>query len=344
MANIAVPWSLAGILFIIVIILFLNPDKAQIWSSVISGKLASTNNYFKRKSISGKLQGKVNQFAKKMDKESNGIMPYQLKVEWISNVDREALLQGDGTIIVRLGHQHNDIQKALALAMQTFSSKAVIPNSRPYLPESVVRSIDMVTTKKMLHSTNEGGSLDYFLDEIVTPAVNENEDLREKCQTMEFLDERGLFSRVLLREYKEMGRKMYPRTPDGSTLGESEEFLNFLKAIAALAPGEEGNLDFKKDRIKVAVMPIARAEVVEHRGSAAYIRRIEKLRKDKMETVYLLGLGDNVNYVRKTAAQAEQCGLASIVNTNVCKIRSYQGRAIDSICISLDMIPEEQEQ
>lgn len=341
MPNIAVPWSLAGILFIIVVILFLNPDKAQIWGSVVSGKLASFGGYFRRRAISGKLQGKVNQFADRLEKESSGIMPFRLKVEWVKNVDREAILQEEGIVIVRLGHHHNELQKALALAMHSFSSKAIIPNSRPYLSDTVVCGIDLVTTKKMLHSAKESGSLDYFLDEIVTPAIAADDNLRDKCQVMELLDERGFFSRILLREYKEMGRKMYPRTPDGSSVGECEEFLKFLNELATRTPGEEGELDFRNNRIRVAILLVARAETMEKVGYDAYIRRIQIHRKNRIETVYILGSEDNISYVRQIGELAEKRGLGTIVNNTVCKIKSFRGRPINSICISLSIIPEE---
>lgn len=337
MANIVVPWTITGILFIVLVILFLNPDKVQIWSSIVSIRLAALNSFFSRRAISGKIQGTVNQFAKRFNGESSGIMPYSLKIEWVKDVDRDALILEEGIVLVKLGHHHNELQKALAVAMLTFCGKSLIPHGRPYLSDRLLRGIDLITTKKMLYDSKEKGSLDHFLGEIVKPEIERDEGLNEVCKKIELMDARGYFSRILLREYQELGRKMYPQTPDSSTVVENEEFLDYLNNIANLAPGEEVELDFKKNRIRVAVMFIARVKIMAQVGFKAYLSRMEKLKRSGVDTVYIYGLEDNINFVKRIVEMAEKNGLGEIVNISTCKAKTYRGRSVNSICVAFSV-------
>lgn len=344
MANIAVPWSIAGILLFVLVVLFLNPDKVQIWGSLFLKGLGGINGYFARRIISGRIQGLVNQFAKRFDKESTGIMPCSLKIKWVREVDRDALIQEEGVVLVRLGHHHDELQKALALAMLTFCSKSLIADSRPYLTNKLVRSIDFVTTKRMLHGSKNRGSLDYFLNNIMKAEIEEDDSLREKCQIMETLDEMGYFSRMLLREYQELGRKMYPQTPNGSTAVESEDFLNFLEEIATKPSEEDVELDFKGNRIQTAVMLVARPEKIAKVGFEPYLHRLEKHQKNRLETAYICGMEDNVAYVMRIAERAEKRGLGMIVSTSKFRARTPRRRTVPSICITFDIrIPEADE-
>lgn len=341
MPSLVVPWTITGILFVLLILVFLNPEKAQIWSSWITKGLASTSSYFARGTIGGKIQGMVNQFSKTFDEESPGIMPYTLKVDWVKDIDKDALLQEEGVVVVRLGYHHDELQKALALAMLTFCSKALIPISRPYLSNNLLRSMDLVTTKKMLSKSNQKGSVDYLLSSVVKPEIESNQDLCDKCQTMEILDERGLFSRVLLRELQELGRNLYPKTPDSSAALESDEFVAFLTQIATKAPDEDVELLFRKNRIRVAFMLVARPGTIADLGFSPYLKRLQKLQKGRVPTVYIHGMADNVLYTQRIAETAEKQGLGTIVHRAKFKARLATGRSIPATCVTFSLsIPE----
>jgi hypothetical protein len=261
-------------------------------------------------------------------------MPYTLKIEWLKDIDKDALLQEEGLVVVRLGYHHTDLQKALALAMLTFCGKALIPTSRPYLSKSLVRSIDLVTTKRMLNQFNQKGSIDYFLNDVIKPEIENDPELYDKCQTMEMLDDRGFFSRILLNELQELGRNLYPKTPDGSVALESDGLVTFLVQIANKAHEEDVELSFKKSWIRVAIILVARAEVIADHGFSPYLRRLEKLRKERVQTVYLQGMGDNIAYTKRIAEMAQEQGLGVISHRNEFRARIPSGRAIPATNIA----------
>ena len=279
----------------------------------------------------------VNQFAKKFDRESLGIMPCSLKIEWVKEIDKEAILKEEGMVLVKLGHHHDDLQRALALAMLMFCGESLIQMSRPYLSNVLVRSLDLVTTKKMLNESKEKGSVDYLINNVIKPEIENDSNLKEKCQNMEVLDDRGLFSRVLLRELQELGRELYPKTPLGSETKESDEFVDFLMQIANKGQDEYVELFFKENWIRIAFILVARAEVIAERGFTPYIDRLAKLQKREAKTVYIHGMRDNINYTQKIAELAQEKGLGNIAQISKFKTRVTSGRLIPAICITFSM-------
>ena len=264
-------------------------------------------------------------------------MPYSLKIEWVKDIDRDALLHEEGVVVVRLGHQHDELQKALALAMLTFCNKALLPISRLYLSDRLLRSVDLVTTKKMLGKSNEKGSLDYFLSSVVRPEIEKDQDLRDRCQAMETLDDRGLFSRVLLKELHELGQKLYPNVSNGSPALESEELVTFLQQIATKTPDADVQLSFKKNWIRIGVILVARLDLIAERGFAPYLRRLEKLQKEKVPTAYISAMRDNILYAQRIAETAEKQGLGKVMHTAKFKARLATGRGITATCITFNL-------
>jgi len=335
--GIIVPWSVAGILFVVLLIIFLNPEKTQIWGSWIQGWFASAHSFFDRNAIAGKIQGTINQFAKGLEKEAEGIIPYTVKIDWVKDLDREAFLKEDGTVVVPLGYSHGRRERSLALAMAAFCTKGLIPFARPYLGDTLLRAVDLVTTKKMLSSAKTRGSVDYFLGDMFEPEIERDENLKEQCQTMETLDRQGLFTRVLLKELAEFGRKLYPDTPDGSTVLEGDDFVSFIKQIAEKDPDEDVELSFTQRRIRVSVMLVARRKVIQEHGFPLYLKKIQQDRKKDVETTYLCGRGQNIRPTIKIANIAEKEGLGTVVSSTNHKVIGIAENTISAVCIALQL-------
>ena len=175
--------------------------------------------------------------------------------------------------------------------------------------------------------------MDYFLHNILMPETNNDEDIREKCQAMEILNAKGLFSRVLLRELQELGRKLYPKTPNGSTYAESAEVIDFLTQIANKPPEEEVELTFRRSNIRIGFILVARMEVISTLGYSPYLKRIESHRNQGTETIYISGLGDNVPYTKKVAQLAEEQKFGRIVSSDEFKIKG-RTRPVPAVCIT----------
>ena len=339
--SIVVPWSITGILIFLLVIIFLNPDKAQIWASGVFERFVGLHSFFHRRAVTGRMEGTINRFAKSFHEEGHGILPYTLRIEWVKEMDREAFLREGGMVVVRMGYRHSRPEKSLALAMLAFCGKAVVPSARPYLSKDLLRSIDLTTTRKMLINSKATASLHYFVDEVLKPETEGDEHLREQCQVMEILDERGLFARVLLRELQEMGVRLYPKTPDGSTAFETEEFVSFLREIAEKARDEDVELSFRRHNLGMHVMLIARPAVIGERGFAPYLRKIQELSKKGTKTLYICAHGVHTGSAIGIAKVTEKRAIGTILSSDTYKVPLRKGKAMNAVCLRLDLTSPE---
>jgi len=264
-------------------------------------------------------------------------MPYNVKIDWVRDIDREAFIKEDGTVLVRLGYSHGQLEKSLVLAMMAFCSKALIPLARPYLGESLVRTLDLYTVRKMLNEAKTKGSMDYFLNDVFTPEIKTDASLGVRCQTMENLDRRGMYTRILLRQLEELGQKLYPAVANGSTVLECDNFVLFLKQIAEKAPDEDVELAFRSRGININVMLVAKRDKIGRQGYPPYLDRIKKMRKKGIETMYLCGLGINIDSTKAITNIVEKNGSATIISSEDHIILSPRGKSTPAVCIILNL-------
>jgi hypothetical protein len=94
---------------------------------------------------------------------------------------------------------------------------------------------------------------------------------------MEMLDDVGLLSRVLAREFMDLGTRLFPRIATNEVLSETKGFVEFLGAIAMRERGEETPLVFAGKSISAGFVLVAKPEVFHTYGARPYLRWIMTL-------------------------------------------------------------------
>jgi len=153
-------------------------------------------------SIAYNIQGNINQFRETVNKESPDLIP-EAEVEWVTKVKKESFFDDyKGKVIVRMNpSKDNAINLAKASLIQV--SKGVIPESRMYVEPKINVSIDLSLVKKILLKQGEKNAYRYFLNEIITPKLDDKEVVNY-LEKIELMDNVGLFTRLFLRELKEL--------------------------------------------------------------------------------------------------------------------------------------------
>ena len=106
---------------------------------------------WRKRAIKADIQSNVNSFSQSVDKEVPNTMPYNMKLKFVSEVDRAELLKDRSLVLVRIrDRRHND--KNFVHAMLTFCPVGVLPASRPYLDNSLSDAIDFTVTRKFLNA------------------------------------------------------------------------------------------------------------------------------------------------------------------------------------------------
>jgi len=252
------------------------------------------------------IQGKIDSFIATINTEVENLLPYGLKIKWVSpELDREAFIKKDRVIVMLNYHSNQD--ENLSKATLLYMNKAVIPESRPHIHQRLGQAIDLMMTKKALFSFVEARSaLGHFVDSVLRPATERDVELKEYCSVIDTIDERGLFTRVFLRELLELGLRRSGITETGDTVFETNEFTKLLKRIAEKERGVDVDPTFIKQNIKMAVILIARPENVDL-GPNIYLRAIKDRIKKSITTFYIFARGDrNIEFAKRVVSVCEK--------------------------------------
>lgn len=308
-----------------------HPEKVEIWSSLTYRLFAWVNSKMECRYIASDIQGKVNLFSKSLSKDAENLIPYGLKIEWVKETEKEAFLK-DGQIIVRMQH-HGNQDKNFVNAIMAYVPKAVVPQARTYLHETISKSIDFTIMKKILMSQQGNSALDYFNSSIFTPESKRDDLLRYYCSKMERLDERGMFTRMLLQEFLSLARKVYPKYPNDQIFEETSNFTDFLENIAGKEPGEDVPLQFEGKYINAAIIIVAKSDVISYAGIEPYINRINAVIKQNTENIYISAWGThNVADTEEVVKQFSKNENIHITSKKY-KLPVYKGRRVPAICI-----------
>lgn len=286
---------------ILIYLLVIAPEKGEIVAGWLAKLVAWTGKRAEKTATAMAIQGKIDSFIKAIDTEVRGLLPYGVKIKWVSpEIDKEAFIKENKVVIILSYHQNQDenLSKATALYM----SKAVIPEARPHIDEKLSNAIDLMMTKKALYNFVEArSSFDHYIRNVLRPQTASDATLKEYCESIDATDERGLFTRILLRELLELGRRRAGTTETGDTVFEANEFVKHLKKIAEKERGQDVDPNFLKRHIRASIILVARPEKVEY-GQEPYINAVEKYGiKNGARIIYIFSRGvRNIAFAKET--------------------------------------------
>ena len=294
-------WIIIGILVFLIAYILKNPEKGEGLAASLSRILAPESLRFDKAYVSLDIQSKLNDFSKTLNSETIAVMPYPVRIEWIKTANRQSLIENN-EIVVKLG-SHSNQEKNLVYATVAYVSQGLLPHSRRYVDESIIKSCDLVVTGKILRKEQRGRALEFFFDEFLNPIIKEQPDIKRNTNIMMKLDDTGFFSRILLRELWDVGRRLYPKAPPPDIKQETRELLEMLENLSEKERGVDINPTLEKKIIKMSVVLIARPEVVSSRGIDPYINWINKCVEKGIYTIHILAAGVMNVLVAKAVAQ-----------------------------------------
>jgi hypothetical protein len=316
-----------------------NPDVLARWISVLSGLFAGIWHRAEQTHVASDIQAHIDHFVKELGKEAKDVLPYGIRIKWVAQTTKEAFVAGD-KIIVRMNY-HSDQQRNLVVATTAYVSKGLLPHARRHLHPNVLAAMDFTAVKKLLVREKLGPALDYFFEEVVNPAIKDSPAIREYWVTMDGLDEKGFFSRILLREFLELGRSLMTAVPREEIAEETVSFVKFLDRIANKEHGEDVDPTFYGSKICMSLVYVARPEVIDTYGYSRHLLWIDKCQKTGISSVYICGLGHNVRNAETLARICERKGFTTIETIHRYQLET-RGKTTPAICVVAQVNPVEQ--
>lgn len=331
-----IPYSPTAVLVGVIIYLLTHPEKAEKWGSILYRLFATISHKAEQAHIALDIQACADDFSKRINREIKDLMPYGLKIDWVKGAISPESFIKEGRVIIRLSYHTNEDENVINVVRE-YISKNLITNARPHISEKVSASIDFITTKKLLIQERKS-ALNRFYKEILDPERERDSDVKKYCDAIERIDEHGWFTRIFLRELKDLGEKMHLKNPQEEVKEESGNFLNFLGEIATKEPGEDVNTTFEGDKIQTGIVFVAKLTT---ESLGPHKKWIDTLIEKEFDTFYLCARGGNIELVKILMKDLESNGRVRRVTEGEGEYRLpyvYKGERKKAICVCYEVV------
>lgn len=290
-----------------------NPEKVEKWSSLIAKGISWAGSRWENASVAKDIQADINGFVRKTNAGmKSSILPYGVKVSWISSTSREAFVK-EGKVIVKM-QKHQNQAKNFLYALMEWTHKGLLPESRHLMNATVLRSIDFAFINKVLSETNRHDSRQLFIDEFYESEVPKGSLIEKYCTAFNKLDYMGMFTGVVLPEYSLLGHHVGSSLPNEETKLETIGFATMLERLSRKVSGKDVSPNYMGKNIKCSIVLIAKVEKYFEQGLSPYLSFINKCCEQGYGSIYVVGTGaENISIVEKIRDAYEQSKKISFV-------------------------------
>ncbi len=322
----------------VIIYLIMRPEVAAKWGAILNSLISKISRKAERRSVALDIQGRIDSFSKSISHEVPGIMPYGVKIEWVNGELTKESFFRDGKIILKMSYHTNQDENVVHAAVE-YITRGMLPDSRPYVNERIMKSADLISTKKLIEKERRT-ALQFYYSEILSPARKSNAEVDKYVLIMQHLDELGYFSQILLRELQRLGVTMEFAIPERSVKEETKRFVEFLdEKINKKKPGVNVDPTFLGEKIRTSIVYVARGENIE-----PHLRWIEECVSKGIDTIYLCAKGiNNVSLVKELAERLQSYPRLTKVFESEFRSSLFRGRRVNNICVRYDIAESDAE-
>jgi hypothetical protein len=282
-----------GTVGLILLFIYLTPEKVEKWASMIGFCLTKLGGIFSRlhkSAVKLDLQGNINDYVKKVSKIIPTLERERVKVEYIDKTqDRKGFIDNNQVVLMLRRDDPKDLNFVHGAFL--FVSTSLLFKAKRYISQSQRDALDLYVTTRLIEK-EKPQRVDYFLEEYLHPKIQDCGSERKKYyDQLIIIDEGGYFYTILLEELNSLGGKVFGGRRDDKIIVDVRELIKFLEQISKRAVGtEDVDLDFQGEYCKASVVIVGKAETIARDASAPYIKFIcDKLYPQNVDNVYLVG-------------------------------------------------------
>lgn len=269
----------------LIIALIFWPERIFFWISKVQALFLWTGTKFKKSQIETEIKANIMKVRKEVSKEMEEVLPYDLKIKWITSSNREAFFDGKD-VVVCMDNKSNNRMCSIVHAINDYVHNGLLVNEKIYVDDRVMKSSCLVLTRKLLMLSFDKG-LPIFFNEILKVETEKDTELKVNIDALISLDENGLFTQVFLRELKEKGSKMLGKANVEEFKSETNNFVSFLYEIATRGPRDKTQLHFRGKYYNSSILLVANYDNYISHGTDSYTKRFENNIKQGNENIYL---------------------------------------------------------
>ena len=250
-------WGVAFVLFCVVLVLVVDEETAASWRARIfkAAYQISGMTHAEKRYISNDIKGRLNR-ARKGHHFGKTILPRAVDIVWVDGGEGAINEIREGEFVVRLDPSREQA-KNIAILASSIVKRTTMLGIRHSVEEPLQAAIELNLVKCLLATIHDKTALEYFFLHEYSPRLSRNPQAKAWNDMVGLLDERGLFTRILLVELDEFSKRIHGLPPRPFMAGEVEGLVKFLYQIANKEFGHDVPLQFQHAYIRVAVLIVA---------------------------------------------------------------------------------------
>jgi hypothetical protein len=283
----ALPFLILGILTIILFRIALDEDRSALFRSKFYRALyrVSGKKEHEKKYIANDIMGRLNLARREMH-FGEEILPRAIDVEWVSGETGTAFDIKEGEFIVRLDPSEKQ-PKNISLLTCALVKRSTLLGIRHLIEKPLQAVLDLNLVRNLLKDLGKSEVLDWFMANEYVPMASGDSRTRLWNDQVTIIDERGLFTRLLLVELERFAKEVAGKPPRLYMTGEIEGLISFLYQICNRRYGERVPLDFLHALIRIRVIIFAQTAKA-LRDLAPYIKAMEIGLRSEPTAIYVL--------------------------------------------------------
>lgn len=237
-----------GILLVFVLYAALFPNRFDRFIAIVVQKpFAYLSTKVEKNQIKRDINSNLEIGRKRINKESEGSIPYELEIDFV-DVDDPDISKSEDKLILKMKNHKNNSEN-LATCAYYYTKEGILPRAERYVDTEIKDSINYTIGKEVIKGDEV--AIEFFQDYY----DDRNEDFFDSVKKTEMIHDQGFLTRILLREYKKFN-ELYPKDPSNEVTKESREFFNLVYNIITKERGEKIDLEFHGNIIDAIIVPV----------------------------------------------------------------------------------------
>jgi hypothetical protein len=297
---------IAGIFETLLVVALINPERSLQFVALLLTIGRKFSFWAEKNKVQKYLEGTIGLTSKKMNEDGIDVLPHGVQIKWVEPTERDVFLK-DGKVVVCLSSSYNQARN-LSRATMLYVEEDLVRESQRFIEPVVMKSSKLMTARKLLMIDKKIDALKYLNEEFVQPEMKRIPEIAEHMLGMEKMDERGHFTRILLREFSQLGPKLSYKITDQQAIKETKTFADFLQVFEEREREEDVPLSHDGKLVRVNLLPVRRAGTTF--DTTPYVKRAQRCFQDKIDTLYVLAMGiTNVTLAELVVEQIEKEGI-----------------------------------
>lgn len=283
----------SGIILILLIVIcyllriLLDEDRSALWRARINKTIykISGSSEAEKKYIENDICGRLNLARRKMPFEKE-YLPNAIRIQWFGKKKGEIAQIKENEIVVRLDPAEVQ-EKNITLIANALVKQTSLIGIRHILKEPAELSMDLNLIKNLLKEIGDRRILDWFFRNEYQPTLEKSKEIKEWNKGIVEIDERGLFTRLLLVELESFSKRISGRTSP-EFFGEIVGLVQFLYKIATKGYAHDAPLEYTSRNIKIGVLLVGKTSKILHDGIEPYLKAFTYKIQQQLTSIYVI--------------------------------------------------------